>query len=74
MKQYLSTPSNPNNNQNSFDFNIYQNSYSNLSINKNINNSFEINQKYILPKMTSKSFLINNFFIINNLIFSLFIL
>ncbi len=56
MKQYLSTPSNPNDNQNSFDFNIYQNSYSNLSINKNINNSFKINSKIYSSKNNIKEF------------------
>ena len=51
------TPSSPNDNQNSYDFNIYQNSYSNLSVNKNTNNSFQLNSNIISsPKSHQRSY------------------
>ena len=57
LEQNLFTPTSQYDQQNSYDFNIYQNSYSNLSVNKNTNNSFFVNSNNCSsPKSHQRSF------------------
>ena len=63
LEQYLFTPKSVHDDRNSYDFNIYQNSFSNLSVNKNTNNSSQMNSNNISsPKSHQRSFFFHQSF------------